>query len=132
MNAAPEVTSATVATGKGKPKPGQSLVFTASATDPDGDSLHYSWAFGDGASATGALVEHAYAAAGTYTAVVTVTDGVDSVSRSVVVTVKGKPASTGEGPDQQLGRERGGELEAGSVGDPERVAPRAARPGRNG
>lgn len=92
VNAVPELTSATVSTGKGKPKPGQQLVFAASATDADGDSLHYSWDFGDGTTATGALVEHAYAAAGTYTAVVTVTDGVDSVSRSVVVTVKGRPA----------------------------------------
>ncbi len=89
-NSAPELTSATITTGKGKPKPGELIAFSATATDADGDALQYAWDFGDGAIATGALVEHAYAQAGTYTAVVTVTDGGDSVTGTVVITVKGK------------------------------------------
>lgn len=90
VNTAPEITSAAVTTGKGKPKPGSLLAFSATATDADGDHLVYTWDFGDGASATGALVEHAYADAGTYTAVVTVSDGTEAVTRSVTVAIKGK------------------------------------------
>ena len=88
-NSAPELTSATVTTGKGKSKPGDLIAFSATATDADGDGLQYAWDFGDGATAIGALVEHAYAQAGTYTAVVTVTDGTDSATGTVIVTVKG-------------------------------------------
>ncbi len=92
VNAAPEITSATVTTGKGKPKVGDPLAFSATATDADGDALQYTWDFGDGSTGTGALVEHAYDASGTYTAVVTVSDGLDTTTGTVTVTVKGKPA----------------------------------------
>jgi chitodextrinase len=36
------------------------------SSDPDGDPLEYSWAFGDGQTANGPAPSHAYAAAGTY------------------------------------------------------------------
>jgi len=42
--------------------------------DIDGTIVAYAWDLGDGASATGATPEHAYAASGTYTATLTVTD----------------------------------------------------------
>ncbi|MCC6984234.1 MAG: PKD domain-containing protein [Bauldia sp.] len=42
--------------------------------DPDGTLIEYAWDFGDGASATGANVDHAYARSGTYTVRLTVTD----------------------------------------------------------
>jgi serine protease AprX len=89
-NTAPEVTSTSFTSAKGQPKTGSPLTFASSATDADGDTLTYSWDFGDGTTGTGALVEHAYAGSGTYTAVVTVTDGVDSATGTVTVTVKGK------------------------------------------
>jgi len=90
VNTAPEITSATV-TGQNKVlRAGQPLTFRASATDADGDFLTYTWAFGDGTTGTGALVEHVVSAGGTYTATVTVSDGTDSVTRSVTYTVKGK------------------------------------------
>jgi hypothetical protein len=56
---------------------GQSLVFDGSpSTDEDLlDALSYQWAFGDGASASGAVVTHSYSASGTYDAVLTVSDG---------------------------------------------------------
>jgi glucose/arabinose dehydrogenase/PKD repeat protein len=48
--------------------------FTGSgSTDPDGDTLAYSWNFGDGGSSTSANPSHTYAA-GTYSAVLTVND----------------------------------------------------------
>ena len=72
---------------------GSSVTFAAAASDPDGNALSYAWTFGDGASANGPSAVHAYAAAGTYTASVTVSDGLGgSVSSSVVVTVQ---AATG-------------------------------------
>jgi hypothetical protein len=92
VNAAPEVTSTTLTSGKKAPKAGDALAFSATATDADGDTLQYTWNFGDGTSGTGALLEHTYRSAGTYTAVVTVTDGVESATGNVTVTVKGRSA----------------------------------------
>jgi PKD repeat protein len=52
-----------------------SVAFDASASgDADGSVASYAWEFGDGQVATGATPSHAYAAAGTYTARLTVTD----------------------------------------------------------
>lgn len=45
------------------------------SSDPDGDALTFSWNFGDGTTGTGATPTHTYAQAGTYNAVVTVSDG---------------------------------------------------------
>jgi len=44
------------------------------STDPDGVITAYHWAFGDGGSAEGAVVTHTYTSAGSYAAVLTVTD----------------------------------------------------------
>lgn len=65
-----------------------SIVLDASgSSDPDGDSLAYSWKFGDGTQATGAVVNHSYGAPGIFTATVTVSDGKVSVSDNVKITV---------------------------------------------
>lgn len=59
------------------------------STDRDGDTLSYVWNFGDGFSASGATISHAYTAAGTYTATLTVSDGRGGVGvSSVTITVK--------------------------------------------
>ncbi len=50
------------------------------STDANGDSLTYSWDFGDGTSATGAIASHNYSASGTYTIKLTVSDGNTSTS----------------------------------------------------
>jgi PKD repeat protein len=60
----------------------------AGSTDPDGSIGAYSWTWGDGATSTGVTAAHTYAAAGTYSVGLTVTDnrgGTGSTSQSVTV-----------------------------------------------
>jgi len=64
--------TATVATPPTAPT---ALTFTAHATDPDGDSLAYSWDFGDGHKGSDTETSHVYAVPGWYIAVLTVSDG---------------------------------------------------------
>jgi hypothetical protein len=63
--------------------------FDASASsDPDGTIISYAWSFGDGGTAVGAVVSHSYAATGSYTAQLTVTDNggkAAQVARTVTV-----------------------------------------------
>ena len=59
------------------------------STDSDGSIASYAWNFGDGSTASGATANHTYAAAGTYSVQLTVTDnmgGTNSSSQSVTVT----------------------------------------------
>ncbi|QCB94432.1 PKD domain-containing protein [Cellulomonas shaoxiangyii] len=49
-------------------------VDASGSSDPDGSVAGYAWQFGDGATASGATAGHTYAAAGTYTVTLTVTD----------------------------------------------------------
>jgi len=59
----------------GDPKMGDLVQFDASASqDSDGTIVAYQWNFGDGGTATGQVVQHTYAAAGTYGAHLTVQD----------------------------------------------------------
>ena len=54
---------------------GENIDFDASGShDPDGTIVSYSWDFGDGNTATGATVSHAYADNGSYVVNLTVTD----------------------------------------------------------
>ncbi len=73
-NASPTISSFT---GNTTGQEGQELTWTAAVTDPGGgDSLSYSWDFGDGATAaSGATQQHSYSASDTYVVTLTVTDG---------------------------------------------------------
>lgn len=53
----------------------QTVVFSGSASDPNGDLITYTWDFADGTSAaSGPQAEHAFTAVGTYTVRLTVSD----------------------------------------------------------
>lgn len=71
------------------------VVFTAyESYDPDGGNIQsYLWNFGDGKSATGVKVTHTYAANGTYTVTLTVTDdeGATGTASTHVTVVKPMP-----------------------------------------
>ena len=56
------------------------------SSDPDGTVVGYAWTFGDGAGATGVAPVHTYAASGTYTVGLTVTDndGATATTTSLV------------------------------------------------
>jgi Zn-dependent M28 family amino/carboxypeptidase len=73
----------------GTAQPGTPLAFDASAAfAPGGGNLSYAWSLGDGASATGASVQHTYATAGDYRVTLRVTGsgGAREMSKVVHVT----------------------------------------------
>ncbi|MCW3069902.1 MAG: domain containing protein [Solirubrobacterales bacterium] len=66
----------------------------AASRDPDGAITGYTWRFGDGAIASGVAPSHAYAAPGSYTVTLTVTDSAgQSASATQTVPVKAPPNS---------------------------------------
>jgi PKD repeat protein len=58
----------------GAPHENESVLFDASGSTDDGQIVSYAWTFGDGATATGVRPVHAYAVAGSYGVILTVTD----------------------------------------------------------
>jgi len=51
-----------------------SVGFSATASDPDGDTVSFAWQFGDGQTASGQAVSHVFLNAGTYPVILGVTD----------------------------------------------------------
>jgi PKD repeat protein len=76
-----------------------SCTFTSTSTDGDGTIASYAWNFGDGQqSSAGPTVSHTFAAAGTYTVTLSVTDDDAAVSNppaSAPVTVTSAPPAGG-------------------------------------
>lgn len=65
------------------------------SVDPDGSITEYAWDFGDGGTGTGAQASHTYAAAGTYTIQLTVTDNLGATGTTTrSVTVAAPPQGT--------------------------------------
>lgn len=95
-NLAPVCGTVTASPADG-PGPTLSTTLSASATDPEGASLTYTWSFGDGSpSATGASVPHTYTSSGTFTAQVVVSDGTNTISCGTV------PVTVGQAPTAQI------------------------------
>src|SRR5688572_24603489 len=79
---------------------GEPATFDASAScDPGGDPLQYEWSFDDGGTATGANPGHAFTDAGTHEAEVTVSNGIETDSAIVQVTIDEAPPAPGPDPD---------------------------------
>ena len=56
------------------PDAGTYVTFTGTATDPNGDTLYYTWDFGDGHSLDGQVVEYQFGVEGSFTVTLSVTD----------------------------------------------------------
>jgi PKD repeat protein len=68
------------------------------ASDPDGDSLSYEWAFGDGATGSGQSATHVYDSAGSFNVTLTVKDKEHSATApSASVTVARSMAGSWSG-----------------------------------
>lgn len=71
---------------------GAEATFDATASsDPDGDTLVFSWLFGDGATGVGAAPVHTYGSPGTYEVALTVGDGqlTSELRRQVTIAMSG-------------------------------------------
>ena len=81
---------------------GEALAFTATGVDPGGDAFSVRWSFGDGASADGETVNHAFADDGRYaiTAVATDSLGASTTVRREILVTNVAPAFTSTPPDR--------------------------------
>lgn len=109
----PNGTVPPIAVANASPKTGDAPLTVSfnstGSTDPDGSIVSYSWTFGDGGSALGASVQHAYGNVGNYTATLVVTDNTSLTGSSnvtinvtapniVPVAVAGATPTTGYAP----------------------------------
>jgi glucose/arabinose dehydrogenase/PKD repeat protein len=92
-NQAPVVAaSANVTSG---PAPLSVNFSSAGSSDPEGVQLTYNWNFGDNVTSTAANPTHVYTAAGTYSARLTVSDGVNSSTSSpITISVGNRPVAS--------------------------------------
>ncbi len=70
-----------------KPLEGEGVLFTSMAEDPGGDTLSFSWDFGDGSTSEERHPSHTYVNEGRYEVVLTVSDGVESGQAAVLLDV---------------------------------------------
>ena len=81
---------------------GNTVTFTAVASDSDGSIASVSWDFGDGTTGSGASITHTYAVSGTYTIINAVVDNGGSTannSASSCHVTTTNPAAGNGGPD---------------------------------
>lgn len=64
---------------------------SAGSSDPEGATLTYNWAFGDGSTSTQPNPSYTYPVEGTFTASVRVSDGAKSATNTVVIQVRDIP-----------------------------------------
>jgi hypothetical protein len=77
---------------------GAVVAYDASASsDPDTDTLSFTWSFDDGGAATGPQVQHAWTTPGAHKVSLTVTDTTGLVARTSLTTVVTAPGSGGGG-----------------------------------
>ncbi len=72
---------------------GAETTLDGAASTPTAEISSYRWEFGDGESAEGAVVRHAYRSPGTYTATLTISRGSEHASQTLTVTVVTPPGA---------------------------------------
>jgi len=71
------------------PKANQTIKFTSTSTDPDGDELIYTWDFGDNTElSSDENPTHIYQEPGLYTVTLTVSDGKNTSNTSKVINIQ--------------------------------------------
>jgi hypothetical protein len=80
-----QVTTALAVSYNGPKQPGEIVTFMAYA--PTGSNVDYLWNLGDGVIRSGATVTHAYNAVDSYTAVVTASNSVNSLTKALTVSI---------------------------------------------
>jgi len=93
------VASSTLQADAGEPvhaTEGVAATLDGDASSPSEAIVGYGWEFGDGTSASGAIVSHVYAHAGVYTATLHVSDGKSSSTDTTVVSVTAPPSHRAE------------------------------------
>jgi len=80
-----QVTTSLLASHNGPKRPGETVTFVAYT--PTGSNVDYVWDFGEGVIRTGATVTYAYSTTGSYTAVVTASNSVNSVTKVLTVPI---------------------------------------------
>ncbi|WP_309894624.1 Ig-like domain-containing protein [Archangium sp.] len=83
LNVSNEVPLVAISASTLKPLEGEGVLFTSTAEDSGGNTLTYSWTFGDGATSQERHPAHTYVNEGLYEVVLTVSDGV-SMGRATV------------------------------------------------
>ena len=72
----------------GSVRAGDSVTFSAvGSSDPDADSMTFSWSFGDGNTGSGLTTSHSYAQPGEYSVRLAVSDGTHEVTTSKLISV---------------------------------------------
>jgi len=79
------VTTTLVASHNGPKQPGEIVTFMAYA--PTGSNVEYTWDLGNGAVRSGATVTRTYAAPGNYTVVITASNSVSTITRTLNVPI---------------------------------------------
>jgi PKD repeat protein len=79
---------------------GSPVTVDGSGSSPADRITSYQWSFGDGQTGAGAVISHTYAASGTYTLVLTVSDGVTQATDTATATIRA--AEGGNQPPQAV------------------------------
>lgn len=73
---------------------GSPVTFSASAKDPNGGSVTYTWNFGDGSTATGSTATHTFASAGAFTVTLTLTTSSGgTTTATMLITASAEPSA---------------------------------------